>query len=320
MIAQAPITRTLPTFKTPDQWTVVRIHYDRIPDYDRAAASAGMSVDQERQELEIDWNASSHKRVYPEFGEIHIAAEPIPFDPNLPLVLGWDFGDVPACNFTQLQKSGTWVLWQPEVGDPDLAVGIYEFGERVYDRIIRDFARPYRRAYADLQISHYGDPAGNAKPPRTKATTDEKIELRSAYEVLDRGMEIVVGYDHRGEAEVRRLKGWGWKVQKGAVSDAERQEAVRGRLTRIIGGRPGLLCDPGASILIAGFYGAYHYKQRADGTYESKPNKNWHSHPLDAAAYIATRLFQVREREDDDEDSQHQPARRSQASRIPGRA
>jgi hypothetical protein len=59
--------------------------------------------------------------------------------------------------------------------------------------------------------------------------------------------------------------------------------------------------DPRATVVIEGFLGGYHYRQRPDMKYDLDPEKNWYSHTLDALAYIATELFPVR-RDADDED------------------
>lgn len=285
--------RALPVWLTKQGWVMLRIHYSAIPDYDYEDACKGLSEAQIRQELECDWTATSHKRIFPEFGDMHIADRPIRFDRTRPLVCGWDFGDTPAWVPTQLQATGQWAIFPPIVGDPDRATGLYEFATTVYEHLIREYCEPYRLPYERLSLAHFGDPAGNQKILRSRAKADEGMELRTSFQILDRGMEIVTGYDRMGQAVTESLPGWGWKVQPGAVSITTRLEAIRSRLITNLNGRPALLVDPRADTIIEGFQGGYHFKRRQDGTYEDKPEKNWYSHPMDALQYPATRLFKA---------------------------
>jgi hypothetical protein len=282
----------LPLRRTPQAWTVLRISYEAVPDYDLAAICEGLTEEQIRQEIMIDWTASSDRRIFPAFGEIHIAQAPLAFDPRRPLVCGWDVGlsQVPAFVPTQMNGFGQWLIFPPVVGRPEVTTGIYDFGETIALHLKREYCLPHHLAPQHLMLQHYGDPAGNARPPRSQVTSDQKVELRSAHEILYDGMDVTTGYEE-GEAVIERLPGWGWRIQPGAVSLAERFEAIRARLKLLVNGRPALLVDPRAHAIVEGFQGAYHYRRRADGSYEDRPEKNWHSHPMDAIQYVATRLF-----------------------------
>lgn len=313
----------IPTRQTPDGFTIARIHYSIIPDYDFRAASEGLSRDQVAQELEIDWNASSDKRVYPNFSEIHIAADPVPFDPDLPLLCGWDLPGTPAWCPTQLQRDGTWVLWPPLVGDDAHETGVYEFGQMVYERLLGQFCEPYDLPYERLRMTHWGDPAGNSRPNRTLATSNPKLEQRSAYSVLEKGGQVITGF-HKGEPIIEERPGWGWQIGSGAVSLGERLQRMRDRLDILIGGRPALLVDPNldvpdADYLVRACKGGYCYKQKANGRYEDEPDKGWFSHGINAAEYVVTRLAKTlgRRPEPEEPPRRRQPVR-SHASGIRG--
>lgn len=292
--------RLLPIFTTKLGIDVVRIHWSALPDYDIDEASKGLTDDMRRQELEVDWTASTDKRVFPEFGEMHVAKDKLRFDPRLPLTCGWDFGGVPAWCPTQLGHDGQWKLFPPLVGAEDESVGIYEFAERVAEHLTEHYCKPYRLPLKRLELVHFGDPYGNQLTAASRSKNDERLELRTAFDILRRGMQIVEGYDDEREPIIRELPGWGWNVRSGPQDIPTRLEAIRARLTKNVGGRPALIVCPTADTHIHAFYGAYHYKRRNDGTYEDRPEKNWWSHPQDALQYVAASLFTVRPKGDED--------------------
>jgi len=312
----------LPLRRTEQGWNILRVHYSVIPDYDFESACEGLSEEGIRQELEIDWSASSNKRVFPEFGPIHIAARSLKFDPRRPLVMGWDFAKLPAWVTTQINEHGQWCLFPPLVGDEDSVIGIYDFGRLVAAELWERYAQPYGlTSIEQLKLRHFGDPAGNAKPPKTAAhATNARLELRSAYQVLRKGVQVVTGFDERDQPIVQEKPGWGWRVEPGAVGITERLEAVRARLTMSLrAGVPALIVDPDATELLEGFGGAYCYRQRPDGRFELDPDKNWHSHPMDCVQYVATRLFATAPVRDEDDDEPQRDGFRSQASSRRGR-
>ena len=311
--------RRLPLTLTPDGWHILRIHYSAIPGYNFEAACEGLSEAQIRQEMEIDWTASANKRVFPEFSEIHIAAQPLRFDRTRPLVCGWDVGlsKTPAWVPTQLLATGQWAIFPPLVGAPDVATGTYDFAEQVYDHLIAHYCKPFRLPYEKLKLIHIGDPAGKARPIRSQSKGDAALELRSAYEILNKGTQIITDWDAKGQPVIETLQGWGWKVIDGDVSLVKRLEAIKARLKMIVNGRAALIVCPTATKIIEGFKGAYHYKQRSDGTYEREPAKNHWSHPMDAIQYVATKLFSTAPESspDDDEDVREDDFRSHAAGR-----
>ena len=76
-----------------------------------------------------------------------------------------------------------------------------------------------------------------------------------------------------------------------------RLDSVKNRLTRMNRGQPLLQVCITAEAIITGFQSGYRYKQRQDGTYDDKPEKNWYSHIHDSIQYPVTRLGDVVTRE-----------------------
>jgi len=301
MIEQAK--RILPLRKTKDKWWILTIHYSSVPGYDYEAATAGMSEETIRQELEIDWSTTKGKRVYPEFGRRHhIALDNIGFNPRAPLYCGWDWGIGGSLAFvpTQLNGFGQWLIFPPVSPGEESTIGVYEFGQIVSDHLQRYYAAPFGLTVKQLRTVHFGDPAGAGPPPRTG---DSPKEVRSCFQIIERGLELAAGVDEQGRPITIRRPGFGWHIKPGAVNITDRLEAIRNRLKLTLhDGLPALVVDPRAQITIEGFLGGYHYPQRRDGHYESRPEKNIYSHVMDALGYVATRLF-AHNAPDDEDDS-----------------
>lgn len=300
-----PATEVLP-LRQAGGWTILEIRGARdIPDYDPVAVGKGMSDQAYRREVQGDWTATAGKLVYPEFGPVHEAVQAIPYDPSRQLVLGWDLpggnGGTPACVVTQLSGRGQWLILSDVMPGADETVGIYEFGERVAEHLHERYARPHGLEVKDLRMQHFGDPAGQVRPPATVGTATKGQEQRSAFEVLNLGERLFLGTDYRGRDLWETKPGRGWIVEPGEVSLTKRMEAVRARLTTVLpGGLAALVVSPEARWVHEGFAGGYHYPQRADGRYELDPAKNESSHPMDACSYVATRLFAARKAKDED--------------------
>lgn len=280
----------VPRRKTVDGWTIVTIHYSLIPDYDYEEACKGLTGPQIEVELNINWNATGGKAVYPEFGRGHIAATPLTFDPNSPLICGWDFGGSPGFVPTQINSAGQWLIFPSLSGPRNRSIGIYEFGQQVADHLLREYAEPFGLSLDDLDLVHYGDPAGKARPRHSQLTANSKIEMRSAFDVLQHGIRLV-RVNERGKRTYEDRPGWGWEIRKGAVSITERLESVRARLNLMTNGVSALLVCPNATDMVVAFSGGYCYRQRSDGTYEHDPDKNEYSHIMDALAYVASRIY-----------------------------
>ena len=76
-----------------------------------------------------------------------------------------------------------------------------------------------------------------------------------------------------------------------------------------MGGHPAIVIDPRATLLIEGFSGSYHYPQRRDGTYDSRPKKNLTSHVHDALQYLTAKVFSHQPDTDDEDDDDIRPRR-----------
>lgn len=307
--------KVLPLWTTPDGWTILQVHYSAVPNYDFEAASQGLSDDGIRQELEIDWTATKGKRVYPTFGyQRHVSTEAISFNPREPLFCGWDVGDTPAFVPTQLNRYGQWCIFPGVHPTEDHVTGTYEFGEMVAEHLQQFFATPNDLDLKDLRLIHFGDPMVNAKPA---ATQSSKKEARTHAEILNRGILVPIGVDGNGKQIYKERKGWGWHIKPGAVDVPARLEAVRARLEMTLqGGLSALVVDRRATVMIEAFQGAYCYAQHSDGTYDRHPDKNYWSHTADALGYIATRLFGVRKKDEDEEPKQGRVFRSRAASRY----
>lgn len=283
--------QVLPLTRTKTGWHVLTIHYSAVPHYDFKDASRGFTSDEDiRRELEIDWTASSGKRVYSQFDRrFHVAIEPLPFDPKQTLYCGLDMPGTPAFVPTQLNAYGQWLIYPSLSPSEDETIGVYEFGEMMADLLQREYAMPYGLDLEDLKVVIIGDPAGAAAPPRTGQSPKEQ---RACWDILRRGEELEIGTDEHGRRITERKPGWGWRIVPGAVDLATREAAVRARLATILAdGHAALVVDPRATVVQEAFLGGHHYKQRADGRYELDAFKGYHSHTANACEYACTRLF-----------------------------
>ncbi len=301
---EMPVMRRLRLRHTVDDWYVLEIRgKEHVPGYDPEEAGKGVPRQEFRREVLGDWTTRTGKAVYPQFGDIHVAKERLPYDPTLPLICGWDIGPagkfafVPTCMWFSRQ----WLIYPPIVVPEDVNCGIYEFGEWVAEYLQSEFAEPCGLSWRDLKTVHFGDPAGAAPVVQT-VTSNPRIEARTVYRVLRDGMQVEAGINPKTwQPEVKELPGFGWNIQPGAVDNATRQEAIRSRLQTILpGGLAALVVDPRASYLLTAFRGGYEYPQRRDGRYELDPTKGWYSHGMNALEYAATRLSRVLNQDNED--------------------
>jgi hypothetical protein len=308
-----------PVKHTRDGWYVMKVGWRVVPHYDYNAACKGLSQQGIERELEVNWNATTGKLVYPEFKhDLHVAARPIQWCGEK-LYCGWDLAilGTPAFVVTWLNQWGQWCIKSAVAPMEDETVGVYEFGEMVHQHLAEHYALPFGMKVADLPLVHFGDPQGAARPQRGTLKANSRMELKSAFEIIHKGVELPAGTDENGEPAFIKKRGFGWRIQPGAVSNTERQGAVRARLLALTrtGGLASVSVCPTNTVIVEGFNGNYRYAQRADGRYDdSGPEKNWWSHSMNAVEYIATRLFEPEEEEDED----YTPAR-PRRSRAAGR-
>jgi len=204
------------------------------------------------------------KPVYPEYSD-SVHCREFEADPHLPLILGWDFGLTPSVEIAQMSPRGQ-LRFVDELCAEDM--GVYQFA--------RDVVKPHlARHYAGYHIGvSWADPAG------TRGESDESRAL----DILN---------DVQIDADIHRVPlqmGFYTEPAAGGNAMTPRLEAVKGFLTRMIDGAPGMLVHPRCKMLRAGFNGKYCYRRlkvSGDERYRDVPDKNDWSHPHDAAQNVA---------------------------------
>jgi len=193
---------------------------------------------------------SDGRPVYPEWNdELHCRKTSV--YPNLPILLGFDYGLTPACVICQVSPRGQ-LLVVDELFAKDM--GIRQFA--------RDVVKPHLAMnYPKHSIQAVGDPAG-----MSRKDTDEKTCFM---ELAEEGIAAV-------PASTNAFIG--------------RREAVAKYLTRLVDGKPALMVDPKCDMVRRGFNGRYQYKRLqvvGEDRYRDVPDKNDYSHLHDALQYAA---------------------------------
>jgi hypothetical protein len=195
------------------------------------------------------------KPAYPEFAHaMHVSPEPLQYNPNVPIIVGIDFGLTPAFIYTQIQPSGQWAILHEEVA---FSMGIERHAEHCI--------KVQNVKFPGSEFQYYADPAGTSR-----VQTDEK----TCYQILNSlGIDCtpgVVDFTSRREAVARRLT------------------TLVGGLPGII--IDGVNCP----VLVKGFLGGYYHRELGNtGRFNDVPDKNIYSHVHDALQYPATRLFEA---------------------------
>lgn len=221
----------------------------------------GKKPDWVKQFIEVQWGYSQRgKPVYKAFNrELHVAKQPLKYNPHLPLIIGFDAGLTPAATFMQQDSFGRVLILDELVSD--------NMGAQ---RFCREKIKPLlNRKYRDATILVAADPA-----TKQRAQTDEK----TVASVLEKELQVKV---------------------KGAASNdlAARLGAVDGFLTLLTEAGPALLIDPACKNTIAGFASGYRFAINTKGVAADKPDKNAYSHLADAIQYgcMAFVAFDARE-------------------------
>lgn len=192
------------------------------------------------------------KPVYPEYRDsIHASDKELKPYPNIPLLLGMDFGLTPACVICQLSPRGQFMAIDEIVAED---MGIQQF--------ITDAVKPFLNInYHGFELIIVGDPAG-----AQRAQTDEQ----TCFEYLAKaGLPAIPASSNKFKT---------------------RREAVAEYLTKLIDGEPGFIISPKCKKLRKGFKGGYKYKRIAvsgEERYNDAPDKNQYSHINEATQYIA---------------------------------
>lgn len=204
--------------------------------------------------VHVKWVAPRHGQpVYPEFNyQIHIAPEPLVYEPDLPLIIGLDADLRPAAVFLQQTPDGQW-RWLAELANPDgQSVGPYSFAEKLNQMLRTRFpgVRPQSiQAYADPSAFYGAD--RNSEEIEDQRHWAQKVASKSHIRIRPAGFTNTI---------------------------TPRLEAVRVPLTRMIDGHvPGLVICPTLKIARKGFTADYCYERSATGLIAEKPTKK---HPV----------------------------------------
>jgi len=187
--------------------------------------------------------------VFPEYADAaHCAREPLAAVSGLPLYVGLDFGLTPAALVAQRLADGRW-LWLDEIVCEDM-------GAKRFARLLTTLLG---ERYPGFEQRIYGDPAG-----AQRAQTDEK----TVFQIL-RAADIPALPAPTNDFLLRR-------------------EAVAAALTRMVGGRPGLLVSPRCAVARRGLAGGYAFRRLAVAGMErfaDRPEKSRFSHVVEAGMY-----------------------------------
>lgn len=179
---------------------------------------------------------------------VHVAPYRIEAVKGVPIYVGLDFGLTPAAVCRQ-QVHGQWRI-------------IGELVER--ESGVKRFVPKLRAYLAERFPEHqpelfkfFGDPSGD-----NRSQTDEDTPFKI-------------------------LRAGGINAYPASTNDISiRLSAQEAGLMRMIDGKPGLIISADCKHMIAAYDGGYEYKRVGKGeNYDDTPNKNEHSHPMDADQY-----------------------------------
>jgi len=233
---------------------------------------AGKSEDWIRVNLANEYGlVVDGKPVFSDYSDaVHcLAFEP---DPNLPLLLGWDFGLTPACIVGQLSRRGQLRIIEEFTTE--------NMGVR---RFARDVVKPGLAKYRGFHIGlSWGDPAN------TRGDADEKRAL---------GMLNDEYVDNDDGDTVTPLR-MGFDTEPASTNLlTPRLEAVRVYLTMMIDGAPGFLIHPKCSKLRQALAGKYRFRRLqvvGDERFTDTPEKNEYSHCFVGETMVQTPFGQKR--------------------------
>ena len=246
-----------------NKYTVVRVHYSADPKKRtakwRSDARAGIPFAEWMREYEIVWSAFEGVPVFAEAyaKRFHTSDERLQWAPAYPVVRGWDFGLSVlgmACVFTQLlSNSRLFVYHELVASDSD----IYTFTEAVQRYSLEWF--PGCVTFFDVV-----DASGFNRDARNRG--------KKSY--CDTVRDILKTKPTPGEIDIKKRIG-----------------GVTKFLTSAVRGQPKLLIDAEmCPTLVEGFGGGYHYAYQKDGQVKDQPEKNAHSHVMDALQMVCSRV------------------------------
>lgn len=191
------------------------------------------------------------KPVHPAYVDsLHCARDLIPFDPNLPILLGVDYGRTPAAAIAQhIPQWGRTVVIDEFVTE-DMSQA--DFGPAL---------KRYLGQHYPQAIKGWSDPSGDQKG---QATNDTPRQILNAA-----GVPVMAAATN---------------------DPILRRAAVSRPLQRICAdGKPALLVSPKAKMIRKGLAGGFCYRRlKVAGTerYTDEPDKNQYSHPIEGLEYL----------------------------------
>lgn len=258
------LCKGLKVWKNPvNRFTVARLHYSADPKKDndgwREMARAGYTWQEWLQEYEIVDSAFDGLPVYGEdFSlDFHVAKEPLKWNPEYPVVRGWDFGlaaEGMACIFAQLL--------------PPSRLFIY-----------------HELTASDLDLDHFA-------PEVRRVSLEWFPNCRKWFDIVDPAGFIRSQQDKRQNVNILR-DALHTKPIPGVKGIVDRRRAVTRLLRENRRGNPALLVDPVCKMLIDGFIGGYHYAYSKYGQLKDEPEKNEYSHIHDALQYLCSRILNL---------------------------
>lgn len=204
-----------------------------------------------KQFIECEWGYSVRGQpIYPVFKrDLHVAPNPLMYNPQLPLIMGFDAGLTPAAVFMQVDPFGRLLVLDE----------LTSFGMGA-KRFCREKVKPMlRRRFPECELYVAADPA-----VLQRAQTDE----RAVADVLSKELGVRV-HPARTNSLPDRI---------GAVEEA---------LSTLTEVGPSFVIDARCTMLIRGFVSGYKYPTNAKGKTDYKPDKNEYSHIHDACQYAA---------------------------------
>lgn len=240
-------------FEQPSGWSEEAENVENLPGkrgyYENLAE--GKSPEWVKQFIEVQWGYSlSGKPVYSAFNaDMHIAKKPIPVQPNLPLIIGFDAGLTPSAIFGQQDLHGR-VLTLDELVSNNM--GAQRFCRTVLLPLINSRFRNVKEIYL------VGDPA-----MVQRAQSDERSVMDILKEELDFPVDIAF-----------------------SNTLVDRIGAVEYQLSTLTPVGAALLVDPRCKVLIRGYRSGYMYRINTKGAVGHSPDKNEYSHPHDANQYM----------------------------------
>lgn len=193
---------------------------------------------------------------------VHASYKPLKFDPNLPLLRGWDLdatGLSMACVICQIDRRGTFKVLRERIRE---RISVGAFVDDILDICKRDF-----KLNKGVKTIDVADPA-----IETKGNTQYEGPRISPKKI----MEDKKVYPHLGE---KFLPG--------------RMNVMDKLLTELVdGGHPRFLLDVGGCpVLHEGFKERYIYDKSKKGVI-AEPRKDEFSHPQDSLQYLASHMFE----------------------------